>query len=219
MKKQLLGLVLGTTLTGAFADSFQDFNNNAYISYQNNAIGNALTVNQWGVGGTLQANNNFWAQAQTVSGLNLDSSTSLSSTDLKAGYAFQFFNEQSNGFQLIPYASFSYLQSGGPGVNGTSYLYGIGVRPEYRLLDALKLSLDLGIGGVQNQLGSTVSAYNNNGSAFSYTVSPEIQYNISKTVFLGAAYSYTNSFNSQGLAGSNSGQGTNVVTGKFGYLF
>ena len=82
---------------------------------------------------------------------------------------------------------------------------------------SLKISLDLGLLGTQQGASTAAGAYVNNGQDFGYSISPEVQYDINKTIMLALAYGYTNSFNT-----SNSnfgGNGTNSFTAKVGYLF
>ena len=219
MNKKILGLLLSGTAFFACADSFQDFNNNVYAEYQNLAPGNIQAYNQYGVGGTLQAKNNVWLNGYSVTGSNGSSST-LGDTGVKAGYAFQFLNGQDQGFQVIPYASFDVLQTGGAGFSGTSYNYGIGAKPEYRLLNSLKLSFDAGIQNVQNNLGGVNgNTYSNSGSTLNYNLTPEIQYDISKTILLGVGYTYSNSFNGQGDINNGGTTGINSFNAKVGWLF
>lgn len=224
--KKLLIAVLATSSTVAFADSFQDFNNNLYASYDLVAptYNNAKNFNNWGIGGTVQTKNDVWLAGYASMGQsNADGNApqqNVGTVGLKAGYAFQFFNNEDNGFQVIPYLSFS-TQQGNVIVgssnqqlttnNGQIYNYGIGVQPEYRLLGSLKLALGLGMYG--NQINVNGADQQN----FNYYVSPEVQYDIAKMVMVSAGYTYTNAFNSNNsITGTG---GTNAVTVKVGYLF
>ena len=223
--KKLLIAVLATSSAVAFADSFQDFNNNLYAEYDLIAptYNNAKNLNNWGIGGTIQTKNNVWlAGSASMGQSNADSSgisQNVGSVNLKGGYAFQFFNNEDNGFQIIPYLSFSTQQGtvavDNQGVqtpnNGQIYNYGVGVQPEYRLLGSLKVALGLGLTGNQ------VSVNGSNQQNFNYYVSPEVQYDIAKMVMVSAGYTYQNAFNSsQAYSGVG---GTNVVSFKVGYLF
>ncbi len=223
--KKLLIAVVGASAGVAFADSFQDFNNNLYMSYDLIAptYNNAKNLNNWGIGGTIQTKNDVWLSASASMGQsNADSSgisQNIGSVNLKGGYAFQFFNNEDNGLQIIPYLSFSTQQGtvavNSQGVqtpdNGQIYNYGIGVQPEYRLLGSLKVALGLGLTGNQ------ISVNGSNQQNFNYYISPEVQYDIAKMVMLSAGYTYQNAFNaSEAYSGVG---GTNVVTVKVGYLF
>lgn len=223
--KKLLIAVVGASAGVAFADSFQDFNNNLYMSYDLIAptYNNAKNLNNWGIGGTIQTKNDVWLSASASMGQsNADSSgvsQNIGSVNLRGGYAFQFFNNEDNGLQIIPYLSFSTQQGtvavNSQGVqtpdNGQIYNYGIGVQPEYRLLGSLKVALGLGLTGNQ------ISVNGSNQQNFNYYISPEVQYDIAKMVMLSAGYTYQNAFNaSEAYSGVG---GTNVVTFKVGYLF
>ena len=223
--KKLLIAVVGASAGVAFADSFQDFNNNLYMSYDLIAptYNNAKNLNNWGIGGTIQTKNDVWLSASASMGQsNADSSgisQNIGSVNLKGGYAFQFFSNEDNGLQIIPYLSFSTQQGtvavNSQGVqtpdNGQIYNYGIGVQPEYRLLGSLKVALGLGLTGNQ------ISVNGSNQQNFNYYISPEVQYDIAKMVMLSAGYTYQNAFNaSEAYSGVG---GTNVVTVKVGYLF
>ncbi len=217
--KKLLIAVLATSSAVAFADSFQDFNNNLYTSYTLVAptYENAKNVNQWGIGGTFQSKNDVWVSAEASMGQsNADGSNNDGATfgniGFRAGYAFQFFNNEDNGFQVIPYGSFSSVQGATSGAStGQIYNYGVGVQPEYRLLGSLKLALGLGVTG--NQINVDGADQQN----FNYYVSPEVQYDIAKTVMLSAGYTYENAFNSNNTVTGTGG--TNIVAVKVGYLF
>ena len=222
--KKILALLLTGVAAGAVADTFQDFNNNIYAQYNlispnQGTVGN---YDNWGLGGTFQSKNNVWLNANAIAGnstINNNSSLinqqpiSDYNLSLKAGYAFQFLNGDSNGFQVIPYASFGTFNMTGVGTSSTTYSYGLGVKPEYRLLNSLKVSLDANVYGVQQGQ----STFTTSGQSFNYAITPEVQYDISKTILLGVAYTYNNTFNSQGnLVGDS---GNSVTTLKVGYLF
>lgn len=221
--KKLLAVILAGSSVVAMADTFQDFNNNLYAQY--NLIspngGAAQNADLWGVGGTFQSKNNVWVNAnasfgQTATNGTYTQSSNLGVMNINAGYAFQFFGDDSNGFQVIPHVGFGFIQAGG-GVNGTVYSYDLGIRPEYRFLSSLKVSLDASLVGTQQGASTATGNYVNNGQDFGYSISPEVQYDISKTIMLALAYDYTNSFNTSNSAtGSN---GTNALTAKVGYLF
>jgi len=215
MKKLLLASIISGLASVAAADSFQDFNNNLYAQYQytgNNGASPATDLSQWGVGGTFQSKNNVWLNANAVAGMNNDSTSS--NLGFAVGYAFQFFGDEQQGFQVIPHANFS-TQSvtfGGNGNGVTNYVYGLGVKPEYRLLNSLKVAVDLNLSGTQT------GTSNNSQQIFAFAVTPGIQYDISKTVMLGLDYSYAANFNDN----SNNNNNTNnlsTVTAKVGYLF
>ncbi len=221
--KKLLAVLLAASSVTVFADSFQDFNNNLYLQYQlvSPNGGAAQNIDQWGVGGTFQSKNDFWAEADSAfgtSGTNgtYTQSSTLANLNVKAGYAFQFFNNEDNGLQIIPHIGFGMVQSGGA-VGGTVYTYSIGVKPEYRLMNAFKLALDLNILGTQQ--GVSTNNYVNNGQDFAYSITPSIQYDINKTVMLGLDYTYTNSFNANNATSNGPSNGTNTLTAKVGYLF
>ncbi len=222
MKKLIFGTIFGCIGSFSYADSFQEFNNNIYAQYNYLAPneGTYPSYNQWGVGGTVQTKNDIWLNANAISGTNKNADV-LSNFGIKGGYAFQFFQNDSNGFQLIPYIGLSMQQGGGPQGNGTQYQYALGIKPEYRLLDSLKLALDMNIYGIQTGVTTTSSvggsSATTDGQNFAYAITPEIQYDISKTVLLGAGYSYTNSFNSQGTVGG--GDGNSSINVRVGYLF
>ncbi|MBX9866233.1 MAG: hypothetical protein K2Y14_04910, partial [Burkholderiales bacterium] len=93
------------------------------------------------------------------------------------------------------------------------YVYGLGVKPEYRLLNSLKVAVDLNLSGTQ--LGGT---NNNDTQQFLFSVTPGIQYDISKTVMLGLDYSYVANFNNN-ANNNNSTDNLSMVTAKVGYLF
>lgn len=225
MKKILIGL-LGMASVYSYADSFQDFNNNVYTSYElvSPTYNNAKNLNNWGIGGTVQTKNDVWLAGMASMGQSNADSSGLSqnvgSVGLKAGYAFQFFNAEDNGFQVIPYVSFSTQQgtvvvgnnNAQTGLNnGQIYNYGLGVQPEYRLFGSFKLALGMGM------YGNQVSVNGADQQNFNYYVAPEVQYDIAKMVMLSAGYNYTNSFNAtNSVTGTG---GTNSVNFKVGYLF
>jgi hypothetical protein len=63
--KKILAVLLATSSIAAFAETFQDFNNNAYLQYNNTSInlgqGNA---DGYTLGTTIQAKNNIWINAE-----------------------------------------------------------------------------------------------------------------------------------------------------------
>lgn len=223
--KKILAVLLATSSVAVFADTFQDFNNNIYAQYQytnfstpTKDFGNISTYyNGWGVGGTFQTKNDIWVNASATAGSlgASDVNQNGSQMSIRAGYAFQFFGNEDSGFQIIPYASFSAMNvatvdfgSEGFTMGVTpAYTYGLGVQPEYRLLNSLKVSLGLGLAGTQF----------NGTQNFAYSVTPEVQYDIAKTVMVSVGYTYSNAFNAQdNVYGAN---GANTVTAKVGYLF
>ena len=221
MKKLLLASIISGLASVAAADSFQDFNNNLYAQYQyvgNNGAQPATDLSQWGVGGTFQSKNNVWLNANALAGDNNgDNSSNL---NFAVGYAFQFFGDENQGFQVIPHLNFgtqsvTYANSNdttNPTPAGTNYSYGVGVKPEYRLLNSLKVAVDL------NLLGTQSSVNGNSTQIFAFAVTPGIQYDISKTVMLGLDYSYVANFNNNSTNNNNTGN-LSFVTAKVGYLF
>lgn len=221
MRKTLIATFLSGIASVSLADTFQDFNNNAYVDY--NLVspnqGSYANYSTWGVGGTFQSKNNVWgnAEASMGSGSYSGNGTAFSTGNilLRGGYAFQFFNNDSNGFQIIPYGEFTAgnITAAAPGGNMGYQTYGVGVIPEYRLMDSLKLGLDFGLGGT-NYGNSNI----NNGSnqQMYYSVAPTVQYDINKTILLGVSYQYSNAFNSSNSATQ---YGNSVLTAKIGYLF
>lgn len=237
--KKILAVLLATSSVAVFADTFQDFNNNVYATYNytnastqyqvnNLGTGNVSKTkdistyyNGWGIGGTFQSKNDIWVNANATSGSigGDNTSTNAGQMDIRAGYAFQFFGNEDSGFQIIPYASFGVYNVPSVDVSqfgsfqnvktgySPAYSYGLGVQPEYRLLNSLKVSLALGMSGTQ--------AYGQ--QSFNYAVTPEVQYDIAKTVMVSVGYTYSNAFNAQdNVYGAN---GANTVTAKVGYLF
>jgi hypothetical protein len=63
--KKILAVLLATSSIAAFAETFQDFNNNAYLQYNNTSInlGQGNTVG-YTLGTTIQAKNNVWINAE-----------------------------------------------------------------------------------------------------------------------------------------------------------
>lgn len=213
MKKLLLASIISGLASVAAADSFQDFNNNLYAQYQYTGTNGSsgYETSQYGIGGTFQSKNNVWLNANATSGDN--SGLSSSNLGFAVGYAFQFFGDENQGFQVIPHANFS-TQSGtqaGTYNSGTQYVYGLGIKPEYRLLNSLKVAVDLNLAGTQtsNQTGQSTQI-------FAFSVTPGIQYDISKTVMLGLDYNYAAPFNDNANTYPN---GLSTVTAKVGYLF
>ncbi|MDD3267156.1 MAG: outer membrane beta-barrel protein [Burkholderiales bacterium] len=217
MKKILITL-LAVSSASVFADTFQDFNNNLYAQYGLTGYNSNTTkdyqTNGFGIGGTFQSANNVWVNTDLVQNNNLSGVNVGNTFGLKAGYAFQFFGDEDNGFQIIPFASFGYAGGGITEVNGVAtsnvdaYKWGIGVQPEYRFLSSLKASLGLGLAGY--------NGFGNNGNSttvFGFNVNPEVQYDIAKTVMVAVGYNYSSQFN-----GSNA-LNTNNLNVKVGYLF
>ena len=213
--KKILAVLLATTSIVTSADTFQDFNNNLYASYQYNNI-NVNNVsdysNGYGIGGTFQSKNNIWVNANVM---NQSASNELGdyvAANIRAGYGFQFFGDDDSGLQVIPYVAFG-------DINNANYAWGVGVQPEYRLLSSLKVSLGMGIqgydGNANNSLTAAINGGNNCGCAttFGYNVNPEVQYDIAKTVMLSAGYNFVSTFNAQNSTAQN------AFTAKVGYLF
>ena len=178
MKKLLLASIISGLASVAAADSFQDFNNNLYAQYQytgNNGASPAMDLNQYGVGGTFQSKNNVWLNANAVatSGDGSNGNTS-SNLGLAVGYAFQFFGDENQGFQVIPHANFSTQSvTASNGGSATNYVYGLGVKPEYRLLNSLKVAVDLNLAGTQT------GTNNDTQQIFLINVTKSIKYAIS----------------------------------------
>ena len=148
MKKLLLASIISGLASVAAADSFQDFNNNLYAQYQytgNNGAQPATDLSQWGIGGTFQSKNNVWLNANAVAGDN--NGNNSSNLNFAVGYAFQFFGDENQGFQVIPHANFSTqsVTASTGGASATNYAYGLGVKPEYRLLNSLKVAVDFNL--------------------------------------------------------------------------
>ena len=214
MKKLLLASIISGLASVAAADSFQDFNNNLYAQYQytgNNGAQPATDLSQWGVGGTFQSKNNVWLNANAVAGDN--NGNNSSNLGLAVGYAFQFFGDENQGFQVIPHLNFSTQSvTFNNGADATNYIYGLGVKPEYRLLNSLKVAVDMNLYGTQS------STNGNSQQIFAFAVTPGIQYDISKTIMLGLDYSYTANFNNNANINNNT-DNLSIVTAKVGYLF
>jgi hypothetical protein len=238
--KKILAVLLATSSIAAFAETFQDFNNNAYLQYNNTSInlGQGNTVG-YTLGTTIQAKNNVWINAEAY-GSPYNSNTwpgALNTTTpastlggstygqflatAKAGYAFQFFGDEASGFQVIPYATYTY----GTSLGALNQYYGLGVKPEYRFLNALKVSVDMtaynatqaGGGAIPASVNPTFnsSGWNNTDiSDFRYTLNPEVQYDIAKTILVAGGYKYDQSFNNQSYDAGN-----NTVYVRVGYLF
>ena len=215
MKKLLLASIISGLASVAAADSFQDFNNNLYAQYQytgNNGAQPATDLSQWGIGGTFQSKNNVWLNANAVAGMN--NNMTSSNLGFAVGYAFKFFGDEQQGFQVIPHANFSTQSAtGSAGGGATQYVYGLGVKPEYRLLNSLKVAVDLNLSGTQ--LGGT---NNNDTQQFIFAVTPGVQYDISKTVMLGLDYTYAANMNNNSNNNNNTAN-VSIVTAKVGYLF
>ncbi len=240
MKRLLLATILSGAGFAALASGFQDFNNNAYLQYNNVSVnqGQAGQAQAWTLGATIQTKNNIWINATATGMPNNDSlqvpvnGTTLGGSTYgqflataKAGYAFQFFNNDANGFQVVPYATYTY----GTSLGAINQYYGLGVKPEYRLGSSLKFSIDMTAydatqsgGGASLQpaiVNPTFWGQMNTGyiQDFRYTINPEIQYDIAKTVLVGVGYAYDNSFNQQQTI--YNGGGNSTVYAKIGYLF
>ncbi len=251
--KKLLAVILAGTSMVAMADTFQDFNNNVYAGYNNTSInqGQFGTGNSWTLGSTLQTKNNIWinveandsvyqSQLQVAPNASVPIGSNYAQALItgKVGYAFQFFGDASNGFQVIPYATYTY----GTTMTNLNQYYGLGVKPEYRLLDNLKFSLDMTaydatqdgntvagyIPGATNTAGQAIPAgFNGTNplfagqmnygwtSDFRYTLNPEVQYDIARTILVSAGYKYDQSFN----AATPNSDGNSTVYFKVGYLF
>lgn len=218
--KKLLAVLLATSSLSVFADDFQSFNNNLYAAYQYTGTNgsNATYASDYGIGGTFQSKNNVWLNANAVSGMN--NGATNSNLGLAAGYAFQFFGDENQGFQVVPHVNFSTQSATGEmGQGATQYVYGFGVKPEYRLLSSLKVALDMNLYGTQ--LGTTASNQNTT-QQFGYSLTPGVQYDISKTVMLGLDYTYADTFNNNSTVAPGVNQTSNgysIVTAKVGYLF
>ncbi len=242
MKKTLLAILSCGAFGMIYADSFQDFNNNAFLQYGNVYVNQnqAGQAQEWSVGANVQTKNNIWINAIATGMPNNDSlavslpgyNTTLGGSTYgqflataKAGYAFQFGNGSSNGFQVIPYATYTY----GTSLGAINQYYGLGVKPEYRFGSSLKISLDMtaydatqaggGAGLQPATVNPTFWGQTNNGyiQDFRYTINPEVQYDIAKTILLGVGYSYDNSFNQQQT--TMNGAGNSTLYAKLGYLF
>lgn len=219
--KKILATLLAVSSVAAFADTFQDFNNNAYLSYglvtPLNGAGAGNQQNAFGLGATFQSKNNIWANASIAQGNQVSNAYASQGygagapgnalVAIRAGYALQFFGNDANGFQVIPYASFG-------SINNNNYSWGVGVQPEYRLMKSLKLSMGLGVMGANgNYTVSGDQETPSNTTTFGFNVNPEVQYDIAQTVMLSVGYNYVSNFNNdQAVSG-------NALTAKVGYLF
>lgn len=201
--KKLLAVLLATSSIAAFADTFQDFNNNLYAQYGlMSYLPTDTQTNGFGIGGTIQTKNNIFVQTGLTQYNTLNGNMAANAYNLKAGYAFQFFGNNDSGFQVIPYASFAYAAN--PAVQD-NYAWGLGVQPEYRLLSSLKIDLGLGLVGANGGTnGTTTMAFN---------VNPEVQYDINKTIMIGVGYNYASQFNSEDQLNYN------TLYARVGYLF
>ena len=233
MKKLLIAVLVAGASTAAFADSFQEFNNNVYAGYNNTSIneGQAGTMNSWTLGSTIQTKNNIWINLEandsvysSMGGMGSNYAQALITG--KAGYAFQLYSGEDHGFQLTPYVTYTY----GTTMTNLNQYYGLGLKPEYRFLGAFKASVDLtaydatqdGQGPLNNAgiVGAGTNAFwpgqTQQGLVqdFRYTINPEIQYDIAKTIMLAGGYKYDQSFNNQ-----LPNDGNSTVYVKVGYLF
>lgn len=241
MKKKALVILLNCGAALASAEDFQSFNNNAYLQYGSTYMSQGASGNSNGytLGATYQSKANIWINAEAYgSAYNSNSWQVLNTTNppsslggstyglflatAKAGYAFQFFKNINNGFQVIPYATFSY----GTSLGALTENYGGGVKPEYRFGDSLKVSLDsMAYSTTQNGGGAVPAAVNPAFSGnmdlgtvedFRYTLNPEVQYDISHVVLLGIGYKYDQSFNNQP---NGNPDGNSTVYARIGVLF
>lgn len=230
MKKLLVAVLVAGASTVVFADSFQDFNNNVYAGYNNMSIneGQAGTSNSWTLGSTIQTKNNIWINVEandSVYNSNyLSSNYAQALITGKAGYAFQFFGSEANGFQIVPYVTYTY----GTTMTNLNQYYGLGVKPEYRLMNNLKFSVDMtAYDATQDGQGPLNPPVSNGANPFwpgqsqqgfvqdfRYTINPEVQYDIAKTILIAGGYKYDQSFNNQ-----MPNDGNSTVYVKVGYLF
>ena len=206
--KKILAVLLATSSVAVFADTFQDFNNNLYAqySYTNTTVGTASAYsNNYGVGGTFQSKNDVWLNANAGTANTRDGNTNDAGNygfmNVRAGYGFQFFGDDDSGFQVIPFVSFGTIDN-------ANYQWGVGVQPEYRLMSSLKVSLGLGLSGYNGG-----NADNENTTIMAFNATPEVQYDINKTVMIALGYNYVSTFN-----GNPTGT-DNTFTAKVGYLF
>ena len=206
--KKILAVLLATSSVAVFADTFQDFNNNLYAqySYTNTTVGTASAYsNNYGVGGTFQSKNDVWLNANAGTANTRDGNTNDAGNygfmNVRAGYGFQFFGDDDSGFQVIPFVSFGTIDN-------ANYQWGVGVQPEYRLLSSLKVSLGLGLSGYNGG-----NADNENTTIMAFNATPEVQYDINKTVMIALGYNYSSTFNANPTAVNN------TFTAKVGYLF
>ena len=209
--KKILAVLLATSSVAVFADTFQDFNNNLYAqySYSNTTLGDASGYsNSYGVGGTFQSKNDVWLNANAAtstfhSSKATDYSDNTGLMNIRAGYGFQFFGDDDSGFQVIPFVSFGT-------VDNANYHWGVGVQPEYRLMSSLKVSLGLGLSGYN---GGPEQLDGSNTTIMAFNATPEVQYDINKTIMIALGYNYVSTFN-----GNPTGT-DNTFTAKVGYLF
>ena len=244
MKKLLVSILLCSSAL-AFADStsFQDFNNNAYLQVGNTFINEGQSGNSDGytLGTTIQTKNNIWLNVSaygsaydsnnwpgTVAGKNVTFGGSTYGQFLatvKAGYAFQFLNGNSSGFQEIPYATFTY----GTSLGALNQYYGLGSKSEYRL-HSFKFSLDATAYEATQSGGNSIPAVTNPAYTnqlvygevqdFRYTINPEVQYDVSNVLLLAVGYAYDQSFNSQPNVGNGTySDGNSTAYVRVGYLF
>jgi hypothetical protein len=226
MKKLLIAVLVAGASTVAFADSFQEFNNNVYAGYNNTSIneGQAGTMNSWTLGSTIQTKNNIWINLEANDSVYMSGSNSTfpgsnytqALITGKAGYAFQLYSGEDHGFQLTPYVTYTY----GATMTNLNQYYGIGLKPEYRFLGAFKASVDMTAYDATQDGQNGLNAFWPGQAAigfvqdFRYTINPEIQYDIAKTIMLAGGYKYDQSFNSQ-----MPNDGNSTVYVKVGYLF
>lgn len=241
--KKILAVLLATSSVAVFADSFQDFNNNVYAGYNNTSIneGQFGMMTSWTIGSTLQTKNDIWVNVEANDSVFSSGSSTTNPVFTnaagsnyaqalvtgKVGYAFQFFGDNDNGFQVIPYVTYTY----GTTMTFLNQYYGAGVKPEYRLMNNMKVSLDMtaydltqstngpvstlpGVNATMNPAlaGQNITGYTQD---FRYTINPEVQYDIAKTIMLSAGYKYDQSFNSN----TPNSDGNSTVYAKVGYLF
>ncbi|MDQ5947534.1 MAG: hypothetical protein QG651_28, partial [Pseudomonadota bacterium] len=117
-------------------------------------------------------------------------------------------------------ATFTY----GTSLGAINQYFGLGVKPEYRLMGDLKVSLDMTAYDAMQDGGGTIPATVNptfqnsmnygNIQDFRYTLNPEVQYDIAKTILVAGGYKYDQSFNNQSFNAGN-----NTVYVRVGYLF
>ncbi|MEN9945736.1 MAG: hypothetical protein RLZZ293_122, partial [Pseudomonadota bacterium] len=131
------------------------------------------------------------------------------------------------GYQVIPYATYTY----GTTMTFLNQYYGLGVKQEYRLFDTFKAALDLtgydltqsGNGPVQdglhmgNGVNPSLAGQSKTGYVqdFRFTVNPEVQYDIAKTILVAAGYKYDQSWNKN----TPNTDGNSTVYLRAGYLF
>ena len=247
MKKLLVAILVAGSTTVAFADSFQEFNNNVYAGYNNMSIneGQGGTSNSWTLGSTIQTKNNIWINVEANDSVYMSggpltaqfpgSNYAQALITGKAGYAFQILNTENQGFQITPYVTYTY----GTTMTDLNQYYGLGVKPEYRFGPA-KFSIDMTaydatqdgntpvtVTGDPSPAGSTgAAAYNGwnpmwSGQTvtgfvqdFRYTINPEVQYDIAKTILVAGGYKYDQSFNN-----TMPNDGNSTVYVRVGYLF